>query len=157
MAQVQAHEIEIWCDNQVEGFQAINILADIAREQGFDVAVDLLQGQIPRLIAIRDGVQITILRSGRSGHGTTNQMMSRSVFFRANQISSHTIAAQTASSLLWKTRQRRAQEINLSNALSAFAPLFEMESLQPTVFQHMQQSRPIPRHAGQICGCRWPH
>ena len=36
MAQVQAHEIEIWCDNQVEGFQAINILADIAREQGFD-------------------------------------------------------------------------------------------------------------------------
>lgn len=62
--ELETHEIEIWCDNQVEGFQAINILADIAREQGFDVAVDLLQGHIPRLIAIRDGVQIAILAFG---------------------------------------------------------------------------------------------
>jgi hypothetical protein len=62
--ELETHEIEIWCDNQVEGFQATNILADIAREQGFDVAVDLLQGHIPRLIAIKDGVQITILAFG---------------------------------------------------------------------------------------------
>jgi len=64
MIRLAIHEIEIWCDNQVEGFQAINILADIAREQGFDVMVDLLQGHIPRLIAIRDDVQITILAFG---------------------------------------------------------------------------------------------
>lgn len=64
MIRLAIHEIEIWCDNQVEGFQAINILADIAREQGFDVMVDLLQGHIPRLIAIRDDVQRRTANSG---------------------------------------------------------------------------------------------
>ena len=63
MAQVQAHEIEIWCDNQVEGFQAINILADIAREQGFDVAVDLYKAKFLALLPL-EMVQITILAFG---------------------------------------------------------------------------------------------
>lgn len=57
MIPLAIHEIEIWCDVQVEGFQAINVLADIAREQGFDVTVDLLQGHIPRLVVCREELQ----------------------------------------------------------------------------------------------------